>query len=183
MTRIDGAVTAKPLRLWPGVAAVVLQSLLWFVVPAVAPDAALSGMFGGILFCGLVVLVWWLFLSRAAWSDRLGTLVLMVSSAALLPFAYSANGIDLALELGAFAPWQWFTSPFVHGGPVHLVVDLLFLWCFGLIVEAFLEWKRFLALYLSIAVGQCAVEQVLSLLFHESGSSAGAASAAGSRGF
>ncbi len=78
MTHIDNAVTVRPLRLWPGVAAVVLQSLLWFVVPAVVPDAALFGMFGGIFFCGVVVLVWWLFLSRATWSDRLGALVLMI---------------------------------------------------------------------------------------------------------
>ena len=78
MTQIDTAGTTRPLRLWPGVAAVVLQWLLWFVVPAVAPDAGLVGLFGGIFFCGLAVLAWWLFLSRAPWPDRLGAVVLMV---------------------------------------------------------------------------------------------------------
>ena len=72
--------TPKPLRLWPGVAAVGLQALLWFAVPALFPDAALLGMFSGLFFCGLAVVVWWLFFSRAPWPDRLGALVLIVLS-------------------------------------------------------------------------------------------------------
>jgi outer membrane protein assembly factor BamB len=67
----------KPLRLWPGVAAVVLQWLLWFVVPIVAPDAAMFAVLGGIA-CALAVLVWWLFFSRAPWAERVGAIVLMV---------------------------------------------------------------------------------------------------------
>jgi hypothetical protein len=53
------------------------QWLLWFVTPLVAPDAVLVAGIGG-LFAGLVVVVWWLFLSRAPWPDRLGALVLMI---------------------------------------------------------------------------------------------------------
>jgi hypothetical protein len=68
----DNTTSQKLLRLWPGVGAVVLQWLFWLVFPAVAPDAGLVGLFGGIFFCGLAVLVWWLFLSRAPWPDRLG---------------------------------------------------------------------------------------------------------------
>jgi outer membrane protein assembly factor BamB len=67
----------RPLRLWPGVAAVVLQWLLWFVLPVVAPDAAMLGILGGVV-CGLVVLLWWLFFSRAPWAERLGAIVFMV---------------------------------------------------------------------------------------------------------
>jgi outer membrane protein assembly factor BamB len=67
----------KPLRLWPGVAAVVLQWLLWFVVPVIAPDATIFAFLAAVA-CGLVVLVWWLFFSRAPWAERLGVLVLMV---------------------------------------------------------------------------------------------------------
>src|SRR5206468_11221197 len=58
-------------------AAVVLQWLLWFVVPIVAPDAAMIAVLGG-LACGLAVLVWWLFFSRAPWAERVGAIVLMV---------------------------------------------------------------------------------------------------------
>ena len=67
----------KPLRLWPGVVAVVLQWLLWFIVPIVVPKAAMFGIFGGVI-CALLVLVWWLFFSRALWLERIGAIVLMV---------------------------------------------------------------------------------------------------------
>src|SRR5712691_2760166 len=67
----------KPLRLWPGVVAVVLQWLLWFVVPRVAPEALMFAMLGG-LACGLAIVVWWLFFSRAPWAERVGAIVLMV---------------------------------------------------------------------------------------------------------
>src|SRR5262250_419461 len=62
----------QQLRLWPGVAAVVLQWFGWLGLPIVAPDAAAYGMLGGIVGGGLAVLVWWLFFSRAAWLERLG---------------------------------------------------------------------------------------------------------------
>ncbi len=67
----------KPLRLWPGVVGLALQLILMFVVPALAPDAAAVGVLGG-LGGGLIVLVWWLLFSRAAWSERLLALVVMV---------------------------------------------------------------------------------------------------------
>lgn len=75
--QIDQPIPQKPLRLWPGVAAVVLQWLLWLVVPIVAPDAAMGAMLGAIA-CGLAVIVWWLFFSRAPWAERVGAIVLMV---------------------------------------------------------------------------------------------------------
>jgi outer membrane protein assembly factor BamB len=67
----------KPLRLWPGVVAVLLQWLLRFVVPALFPEAGIFGVLGG-LFCGLLVVVWWLFFSRAAWAERLGAIILIL---------------------------------------------------------------------------------------------------------
>jgi hypothetical protein len=39
----------KPLRLWPGVVAVIVQWLLWFVVPVVAPEAVLIAVIGGVV--------------------------------------------------------------------------------------------------------------------------------------
>ena len=68
----------KPLRLWPAVVAVALQWLLWSVLPIVAPGALLYSVFGAVL-CGLAVIAWWLFFSRAPWAERLGALVLMRS--------------------------------------------------------------------------------------------------------
>ncbi len=65
------------LRIWPGVIAVILQSLFWFVVPIVAPDYAIVGVLGAAA-CALVLLIWWLFFSRAPWVERIGAIVLMV---------------------------------------------------------------------------------------------------------
>jgi outer membrane protein assembly factor BamB len=75
--KIDQPVPQKPFRLWPGVAAVVLQWLLWSVVPIVAPDAAIGAMLGAFV-CALAVLIWWLFFSRAPWAERVGAIVLMI---------------------------------------------------------------------------------------------------------
>ena len=74
-------VSSKPLRLWPGVVAAALQWLGWLVVPAVVPEWAAIGIVGAAVF-GLVIVVWWLFFSRAPWSERLGAIVLMVVAVA-----------------------------------------------------------------------------------------------------
>lgn len=66
----------QALRVWPGVVAVLVLCLLW-LVPFVFNDAVMVAMMGG-LACGLVVLVWWLFFSRAPWVERVGAIVLMV---------------------------------------------------------------------------------------------------------
>src|SRR5712691_5949653 len=68
----------KPLRLWPGVVAAVLLLLVRFVVPIVEPEAMPFGVIGG-LVGGLAIVVWWVFFSRAPWSERLGAIVLMIA--------------------------------------------------------------------------------------------------------
>jgi outer membrane protein assembly factor BamB len=76
----------RHLRLWPGVVAAALLVLLRFVLPLVAPEAPIFGLpakFFGVLaglVLSVVIVLWWLFFSRAAWSDRLGALVLMVAA-------------------------------------------------------------------------------------------------------
>src|SRR5690242_11931041 len=67
----------KPLRLWPGVALAVLLLLFKFVVPIVVPGAVLVVVLGS-LGCAVAILLWWLFLSRAPWSERLGAALLMI---------------------------------------------------------------------------------------------------------
>ena len=66
----------KPLRLWPGVVAAVLLvvvRLMPIVVDEIMP-IAMMGAVGG----GLLIFLWWLFLSRAPWAERLGVIVLMI---------------------------------------------------------------------------------------------------------
>ncbi len=69
--------TKKPFRLWPGVVAVVLQWLFWLVVPVISSDGSMIAILGAVA-CGLAVLVWWLFFSRAPWVERIFAIVLMV---------------------------------------------------------------------------------------------------------
>jgi hypothetical protein len=69
----------KPLRLWPGVAIAILQCLVSFGAPLVAPDATLIGVLAGPVGA-LAIVLWWVFFSRAAWSERLGAVVLMVAA-------------------------------------------------------------------------------------------------------
>ncbi len=107
-----------PLRLWPGVLFVTLQWLAMFVVPMFAPQYNGTGLLGGIS-AGLVLLLWWLFFSRAAWSERLGALALIVVAVAVtkrlvhpsvangmmgfMVFVYAVPVMSLALVAGAVA--------------------------------------------------------------------------------
>ena len=70
----------KPLRLWPGVAAAVLLVLVGYIVPIFAPRFAGLGMIGAVV-CALIVLLWWLFFSRARWYERLGAIALIIAAA------------------------------------------------------------------------------------------------------
>jgi outer membrane protein assembly factor BamB len=85
----------KPLRLWPGVVAVTLQWLVMFGLPLVMPDQGGTGVLGGFAG-GVLVLVWWLFFSRAAWLERLGAIAAMVAAVAatkLIVHPSIANGM------------------------------------------------------------------------------------------
>ncbi len=106
----------KPLRLWPGVVAVVALWLCRFGVKAVIPGFAsfsrgMMWSFGA----AVAVVVWWLFLSRARWSERLGGILLMVVAVAgtwqlrhesmgpLWLAGYAVPVLCLALVVGAAA--------------------------------------------------------------------------------
>src|SRR5688572_16952676 len=67
----------KPLRLWPGVFAVTLQWLLMYGMPLVFPQFGGSAIIAG-LAAALIVLLWWLFFSRALWVERLTAIALMI---------------------------------------------------------------------------------------------------------
>ena len=56
----------KPLLLWPGVIAAALIVLLK-LCSLIVPDAEVWGILGGVAG-GAIIIIWWLFFSRAAWS-------------------------------------------------------------------------------------------------------------------
>jgi outer membrane protein assembly factor BamB len=98
--------------------AVVLQWLVWLIVPFFAPQWSGTGILGGVFF-GLIIAAWWLFFSRAPWSERLGALALMVGAVAatsrlvhesisngmmgFMPFIYAIPVLSLALVAWAAA--------------------------------------------------------------------------------
>lgn len=67
------------------------------------------------------------------------------------------------LHYGTINPMQWVTSIFSHGGFVHLIGNMFFLWAFGLIVEGKLGFRGMLQIYFGVGVGQSALEQLLML--------------------
>ena len=67
----------KSLRLWPGVAFAVLLVLVRFLAPLVHPEGGMIAVLGAVA-AGLLIFVWWLFFSRAPWSERLAALALMI---------------------------------------------------------------------------------------------------------
>ncbi len=84
VTNKGGLDRDQQLRLWPGVAAVVLQWLIRFGTPVVAPDATVFAVIGG-LAGGLAVLVWWAFFSRVPYFERWGAVVLIIAAVAATP--------------------------------------------------------------------------------------------------
>jgi len=89
------AKTEKSIRLWPGVVLVVVQWVARFAVPAIAPDAMAYGLIGS-LVCGIGVVIWWAFFSRAAWVDRLGGVGLMI-----VAMLATSRFLDVSIATGA----------------------------------------------------------------------------------
>jgi outer membrane protein assembly factor BamB len=76
----------KPLRLWPGVVAALLLVAFKLLMPLFGP-AGPPTMFLGALAGGVLIILWWLFLSRAPWIERPGAIVVMILAiAATRPF-------------------------------------------------------------------------------------------------
>ena len=62
----------RSLRLWPAAVILLLQWVAKFTVPVIAPDIGPFAVMAGVIG-GLAIIVWWLFFSRALWSDRLSS--------------------------------------------------------------------------------------------------------------
>ena len=75
--------SSTSLRLWPGVAAVVVTIAVRFGLPTVFPEALIVGLDSGLVgllgsvMGTIAIILWWLFFSRAPWAERLGAIVMM----------------------------------------------------------------------------------------------------------
>jgi len=72
-----GSGQQKPIRLLPGMIIILLQWMIWFVLPIVVPGSFSIGVFGGFLGW-LAIIVWWAFFSRAPRFERWAAVVLMI---------------------------------------------------------------------------------------------------------
>ena len=144
-TEIAIAPPRKPIRLWPGIIAVVLQWLGWFLLPEVLPQAAFIGMLAGVIG-GLAILLWWLLFSRAPWVERIVAPLLIV---------------------GALILTKRVVHPSIAGGAMGMLLYVLAIPVFGLVLVAwavltrrFTAGARRLALLLAILLG-CSVFMVI----------------------
>jgi outer membrane protein assembly factor BamB len=90
----DGEKSALRVRLWPGVAAVIVLWVVRFGVPGVVPDGMMVAILGE-LVGGLAVLVWWAFFSRWPHLERWGALLLIA-----LAYAATRRILDPSIATG-----------------------------------------------------------------------------------
>lgn len=69
----------RPQRLWPGVVLAVVTFLVRYVTPLLLPGSELFAVIGGWVGA-LLILLWWVFFSRAGWSERLGFVALAIGA-------------------------------------------------------------------------------------------------------
>src|SRR5690349_9873909 len=144
-TQIALPTPRKPLRLWPGIVAVVLQWLGWFLLPVILPQAVFIGLLTGVLG-GLAILLWWLLFSRAPWVERIGAPLLIV---------------------GALILTKREVHPSIAGGGMGMLLYMLAIPVFGLalvgwavLTRHFSAGPRRLALLATIVLG-CSVFLVI----------------------
>ncbi|MDQ2069426.1 rhomboid family intramembrane serine protease [Natronospira bacteriovora] len=61
-----------------------------------------------------------------------------------------------------FQPWQLLSSAFLHGGYLHLFVNMLALWMFGVQIENVWGWRRFFVFYFFCVIGASVVQLLVA---------------------
>ena len=77
----------------------------------------------------------------------------VVVYAALAAAPEARISLVFAPVAGAAEPWRFLTAAFLHGGFLHLALNMYALWIVGSVLEPALGRWRFLALYLLSAIG------------------------------
>jgi outer membrane protein assembly factor BamB len=134
------------LRIWPALVIAVFLILVRYVIPAVAPDveifgvdAAFLAIFGG-LVGGLAILLWWLFFSRARWSERLIALAVMaLAVVAIRPFTH------ISLQNGMMGMMF-----FIYAVPTTLGLALV---AWAVLSQRMSGWPRRAAMIVAIVIG------------------------------
>src|ERR1035441_4822609 len=69
------------------------------------------------------------------------------------------------LTVRNFMVWQLFTYLFLHGGPWHLIFNMLTLWMFGSPLEQDWGTRRFLKYYFICGIGAGLFDLALNIVF------------------
>ncbi|MDA3959982.1 MAG: rhomboid family intramembrane serine protease [Planctomycetota bacterium] len=102
----------------------------------------------------------------------------LIAANVLIFIAHVAGVFEVqewVLRYDGFSLWECLASAFAHAGISHLVGNMVFLWCFGLIVERKLGTGRFLAVYAALAIVPNIGEQLV--MMGSDGGSLGASTA------
>lgn len=67
----------RPLRLWPALTLAAIMIVGFVLAPLLVPEGGMYGLLVAVA-SGAAIILWWLFFSRASWTDRVGALALMV---------------------------------------------------------------------------------------------------------
>lgn len=78
---------------------------------------------------------------------------------------------------GLFYPWQIFTYMFIHGGLMHLFLNMFVLWMFGMELENTWGSKKFLLYYFMCGVGAGLANQFIAPFLTSVGPTVGASGA------
>ncbi len=95
-------------------------------------------------------------------------------SATLARFALWPIGVPPAGRGMSFEPWQPLTYAFLHGGIVHLALNMFALWMFGRDCEVVLGARRYLVLYFAAVLSAAAVQLAVAAIAHKGGATIGA---------
>lgn len=77
-------------------------------------------------------------------------------------FLFAAPYLYPSISPYPFEPWRLLTAVFVHGGFIHLALNMLALWMLGQSLEPMLGRARYLALYLISGLGGSVMVAVLA---------------------
>lgn len=77
-------------------------------------------------------------------------------------FAGGLTGLELYnWNTSRFAPYQFVSYMFLHGGLTHLLFNMIALWSFGRILEQAWGMQRFLIFYLACGIGAAVCSQLI----------------------
>ncbi len=118
-----------------------------------APRAARPGAVLTLIIINAVVFLWTVSLP----TRELNAVLLQY---ALVPFRYTHPLLARSVGLDPDSYWPLITDAFLHGGWLHIIFNMWFLWIFGPAMEARFTRAGFLVLYVGGAIAASAVHVV-----------------------